>query len=180
MTRPSLEDVLALAGDAEAASSCPGSPDHGVAHWRGVAEQGIWLARTLGLGREIQLAAFVFGAVHDCRRENEGHDPEHGPRAAAWLLASGWIGRLGLDSLEEDIVRSLTLHDQGITCADGSPAVGIGWDADRSLLSRVGVDPHPRFFSLAQGVVFNALVGRARWMILDPEDWDVLARKALA
>ena len=53
---------------------------HGHQHWRRVGEMGIDLAHEEGVSRHV---ALLFAILHDCRRENDGHDPGHGPRAAA-------------------------------------------------------------------------------------------------
>ena len=52
---------------------------HGVAHWARVLENGLRLAEESGAVIEV---VQLFAVLHDCRRFNEQHDPEHGPRAA--------------------------------------------------------------------------------------------------
>ncbi len=53
---------------------------HGWDHWVRVYENGMRLAQINGADREV-VAMFAF--THDMARLNDGHDPEHGPRAAA-------------------------------------------------------------------------------------------------
>ena len=52
---------------------------HGIAHWARVLENGLRLARETGAVIEV---VQLFAILHDCRRLNEGFDPEHGHRAA--------------------------------------------------------------------------------------------------
>ena len=59
----------------------PRGGPHGIAHWARVLENGIRLAAETGASvRVVQL----FAILHDSRRLNEGWDPDHGPRAAAY------------------------------------------------------------------------------------------------
>lgn len=170
----------ALAQAAIAVSLSPDSHWHGEAHWRGVADQGLWLAETLGWGRQERLFLFAFGAAHDCRRENEDHDPGHGPRAAQWMADHGWGHALGLsDSYDNRLFCALVGHDGGTVSSDA--LIGACWDADRSLLGRVGITPHPRYFSTATGGdLFDAMVERGEEVAENPASWDVLIERALA
>lgn len=172
-------DLLALVDSAQAGSLFPDSRDHGVDHWRGVTDQALWLAERFKWDSDHRRVAFVFGAVHDCRRLNDGFDPDHGERAADWLVSTDWLTRLGLDHLEDRLVDALIRHDQGDTCP-ADPLTSLGWDADRSLLARVGITPSPDFFSTVQGADFAALISRGAQVIRRPQDWTSLARRALA
>ena len=54
---------------------------HGTSHWMRVRDNAMYLAsETNG---DAQVAEY-FSVLHDCMRENEGDDPEHGPRAAKY------------------------------------------------------------------------------------------------
>ena len=55
---------------------------HGHAHWRRVAENGLFVAQREGADPH---AVLLFAILHDCRRQNDGHDPGHGPRAGQRL-----------------------------------------------------------------------------------------------
>ena len=57
------------------------SSHHGTTHWMRVRDNAVYLAEREG--GEAQIAEY-FSVLHDCMRENEGHDPEHGPRAAVY------------------------------------------------------------------------------------------------
>lgn len=117
---------------------------HGDAHWRRVGEAGLFLAEREEVSAHVVL---LFAILHDCRRENDGHDPGHGPRAAA--LAEQ-IGHEPLGLTAEELARlahALREHDRGRVTRD--PLVGACWDADRLDLHRVGIAPKPRLLSTA-------------------------------
>lgn len=119
---------------------------HGREHWERVERYGLYVARYSGADAGI---VSLFAWFHDSRRHNEGHDPEHGPRAAA--LSAELCGvlfdlepaRLAL------LIAACEGHDRGKTSPD--PTVGTCWDADRLDLDRVGIKPRAHFFSTEMG-----------------------------
>ena len=59
-----------------------GSHIHGELHWRTVGANGLWLAGSVD---DVDIRVVVlFALLHDTMRQNDGHDPEHGRRAAAF------------------------------------------------------------------------------------------------
>jgi len=109
---------------------------HGPAHWRAVFMNGIELADELDGDRAF---VAVFALLHDCRRENEWHDPRHGARAAE--VAKELNGRF-FDFQPERLARlteALHWHDAGRVHADID--VSCSWAADRIELRRVGIEP---------------------------------------
>lgn len=119
---------------------------HGDEHWRRVAENGLFLAQREGVSAHVVL---LFAVLHDCRRENDGHDPGHGPRAAALAEQVGYEA-LGLSpALLAVLAHAMRHHDRGQVTDD--PLVGACWDADRLDLPRVGITPDPRLLSTATG-----------------------------
>ena len=59
-----------------------GSHIHGEVHWRTVGANGLWLAESVeGADADVVL---LFALLHDTMRLNDGHDPEHGRRAAVF------------------------------------------------------------------------------------------------
>jgi uncharacterized protein len=111
---------------------------HGIAHWERVRENGLRLAQATGARpRVVELFAFL----HDSRRESDGHDPEHGARAAN--LARTLAGSaFELDAADlELLVAACRDHSEGFTEADVT--VMTCWDADRLDLGRVGTRPRP-------------------------------------
>jgi uncharacterized protein len=88
-----------------------------------------------------QVLAFAF--LHDSQRQNDGHDPQHGRRAAHFatrLRRDGVISELAGDEFEH-LCEAMRLHSDGHTT--GEPGIMACWDADRLDLARVGIRPHP-------------------------------------
>jgi len=112
---------------------------HGAPHWARVRENGLRLAQATGAKeRVVELFAFL----HDCRRLNDGYDPGHGPRAAAFAQElSGRAFELEPEDLEL-LVTACEGHSEGLTVGDVT--VLTCWDADRLDLGRVGIEPDPR------------------------------------
>jgi uncharacterized protein len=116
----------------------PLNGNHGVAHWARVLENGLRLADETGTNVEV---VQLFAVLHDSQRRNEGHDPQHGPRAADFA------------ALVRGVVFDLDDHDFGLlhkachghTHERTHPDVTIQtcWDSDRLDLGRVGITPHP-------------------------------------
>jgi uncharacterized protein len=120
------------------------SPIHGDLHWRTVGRNGLWIAEShAGVDRTV---VFLFALLHDSMRENDGYDPEHGPRAAALAedLHAERVLRVTSTQLEL-LTFACEEHTNGLVSHD--PTVGACWDADRLDLPRVGVTPNPDLFS---------------------------------
>jgi uncharacterized protein len=116
----------------------PWDGDHGIAHWARVLENGLRLAGETGANIEV---VRLFAILHDCRRINEGSDPDHGPRAAEF--ARTLRGRL-FDLPEPEfrlLYRACAGHTHERTHPDAT--IRTCWDADRLDLGRVGITPHP-------------------------------------
>jgi uncharacterized protein len=113
---------------------------HGVAHWARVLENGLRLAGETGAHIEV---VQLFAIFHDSRRLNEGWDPEHGPRAAAYAQQVRGI----LFDLPDAAFRLLHRACAGHTHERTHPDITIQtcWDADRLDLGRVGITPHPSY-----------------------------------
>lgn len=118
----------------------PWNGDHGVAHWARVYENGLRLAGETGAIADV---VRLFAVLHDCRRINEGTDPDHGPRAAE--LARTLRGRLfELPDHEFELLhRACAGHTHERTHPDVT--IRTCWDADRLDLGRVGIMPHPKY-----------------------------------
>ena len=111
-----------------------------------MAQVGAELARrTPGADLELVL---LFAFAHDTRRWHDGHDPDHGRRAAAAVRALAGAGLLDLAPARLGLLcRACAGHADGLTSAD--PTIGACWDADRLNLWRVGVAPARRLLSTA-------------------------------
>ena len=113
---------------------------HGVPHWSRVWVHGRALAAAVGVNPQV-LAWFAF--LHDCQRHNDGHDPQHGRRAADFavqLRREGVIDELAAHEFEH-LCEAMRLHSDGHTT--GEPAIVTCWDADRLDLARAHIRPHP-------------------------------------
>ncbi|MGE3317172.1 MAG: hypothetical protein AB7O26_18805 [Planctomycetaceae bacterium] len=110
---------------------------HGVVHWARVLENGLRLAPETGANIHV---VTYFAILHDSQRLSEGHDPDHGPRAARFseevreeliVLNDHQFGLL---------VRACEGHTHERTHPD--PTIQTCWDSDRLDLGRVGITPH--------------------------------------
>jgi uncharacterized protein len=122
--------------------------DHGPAHWEQVERNAIKLAdRTFNCDKKV---VRLFAILHDCKRENEFDDPDHGRRAAQVAKDLHGQGKLPVTSEQlEKLIYALELHNDGQISDD--PTIGACWDADRLDLIRVGVMPDPVFLSTEAG-----------------------------
>lgn len=111
---------------------------HGAPHWTRVRENGLRLAaRTGAKSRVVELFAFL----HDARRLHDGHDPQHGQRAAHFAKElAGSAFQLEPADLEL-LTIACSKHSDGLITGDIT--VMTCWDADRLDLGRVGNRPRP-------------------------------------
>ena len=115
---------------------------HGAPHWARVRWNGLQLARRNGANtRVIELFAFL----HDSRREHDGHDRAHGPRAAD-LIADLDRRLFTLTPIERHELET-ACRDHSNGKLDGDLTVQTCWDADRLDLGRVGIRPDPKRLS---------------------------------
>lgn len=129
-------DTIGLLREAEARFVLDAHSVHGPAHWRSVLVNGMKLGETLNGDRPL---IAVFALLHDCRRENEWRDPEHGERAAS--VARELNGRF-YDFSEprlSKLTEAIHWHDAGKVSQDID--VSCCWAADRIELRRVGIEP---------------------------------------
>jgi len=120
---------------------------HGVPHWSRVWFHGRALATAVDVNPQV-LAWFAF--LHDSQRHNDGHDPQHGARAADFAIQlrhDGVISELAGHEFEY-LCEAMRLHSDGHTT--GEPAIVACWDADRLDLARVGIRPRPHRLCTAQ------------------------------
>jgi uncharacterized protein len=112
---------------------------HGFSHWMRVRANGLRLARETGADVEV---VALFGLFHDVMRQNDGHDPGHGARAAEMVqtLRDRYL------SLDDEAFAHLTYackhHTDGLT--EAHVTVQTCWDADRLDLGRVDIIPDPK------------------------------------
>lgn len=119
---------------------------HGPTHWAGVGRVGVELAaRTPGADRDVVL---FFSLLHDAFRLSDGHDPEHGSRAADFAV---WLHEGGVLPLTSQQLDTLCIacaeHSEGRISDDLT--IGCCWDADRLNLWRVRPSIDQRSLSTA-------------------------------
>lgn len=116
---------------------------HSSAHWFKVAQLGVLIALSEGADTVVPL---LFAFYHDCRRENDGDDPEHGWRGgelAREHFEKGWL------SITEDQLEILHYACEYHTDGKVSEVATISacWDADRLDLPRVGIQTDPQYLT---------------------------------
>jgi len=157
----------------------PESIYHGEKHWQAVASQGLKIAEMCNLGQRGKAAAALFGLFHDSRRVNDGWDPDHGCMAsdAFWTWEEATSHGLP-EVLVDDIRQSLVFHDDGRTTKN--LIIGLGWDADRSTLDRVGITPDFSYFSCVPAENFDAFIESAHAVSRTPPSWDEIYQLAFS
>ena len=129
-------DAVGLLREAECRFTLGASSVHGPAHWRAVLSNGVMLADELEADRAF---VAVFALLHDCRRDNEWHDPLHGARAAKVAReVNGRFFDFEPGRLER-LTEALHWHDAGRVHKDID--ISCCWAADRIELRRVGIEP---------------------------------------
>ena len=119
---------------------------HGPTHWRRVEEFGLKVAEQSGADVTV---VRLFAVFHDSCRENEGHDPQHGPRAAKFATRLHGT-HFDLDDARFALLTEACMHHTfGRVHRDAT--IGTCWDADRLDLPRVGVFPARELMSTAAG-----------------------------
>ena len=109
---------------------------HGKDHWMRVLYNGRMLTRETGANLNV---VELFSIIHDCKRDNDDYDLEHGRRAAEYVkeIHSKWLNIN--DKEAELLIEACEYHSDGLTEADIT--VQTCWDADRLDLGRVGTTP---------------------------------------
>ena len=168
-------ELLAVLEHAGRTAPLVHSTIHGEHHWQCVARIGAHLARATN-GADVRFV-LLFAVLHDSRRENENHDPEHGHRAAEFVDELAAAGRVSLDPGPRSRLRdAIARHSDGEATSD--QMIGVCWDADRLCLPRVGISPDRTLLSTAIG---RDSIGWARTQLDDPiEDWRRIVRGAVA
>lgn len=117
---------------------------HSSSHWEKVLINATRLAEQVP-GADLKVCQ-MFAVFHDCKRQNENHDPEHGLRSAKYvseLVESGDM-KLSKEQLNK-LAYACEYHEKGMVSDD--PTIGVCWDADRLDLPRVGIVVDPQYLS---------------------------------
>lgn len=115
---------------------------HGIAHWQRVQENGLKIAKHNGANKDIVL---LFSFLHDCCREDDRSDPEHGPRAAEFAASLRNDLIIADDETFEKLYVAIRDHTNVRHSSD--PDIGTCWDADRLDIGRVGGKPNRNYMS---------------------------------
>jgi len=119
---------------------------HGLAHWKRVERNGLYLAGRAGGDLDV---VRLFAVFHDSRRYDDGFDLGHGARGAEFAgQLRGHLFELS-DAQFELLHHACTYHADGLCHED--PTIGSCWDADRFDLTRIGVTPAPEYMSTLAG-----------------------------
>jgi uncharacterized protein len=142
-----IPDLAALVDAVMAAATHPHSHLHGPPHWKCVTLTAHRLLVDTSAADPV--VPFLFGLLHDCKRQDDGHDPQHGPRAAVFAdTLNGSLFHLRGDRMSL-LATAIRYHTDPVTSHD--PTVGLCWDADRLNLCRLGIRPNPRYLSTPAG-----------------------------
>ena len=122
---------------------------HGLEHWKKVEQNAILLSKQNGVDEEV---VRLFAYLHDCRRQHDFEDLEHGYRASKFVIKLYKIGILSF--LSDDRVKKLAEaceHHNTADVRELDPTIGACYDADRIELIRFGITPEPIFMSTEMG-----------------------------
>ena len=112
---------------------------HGKGHWMRVLYNGRMIAKETGANLNV---VELFAVMHDCQRDNEHYDLEHGRRAAKYVheIRGKWFDIT--DKETELLVEACKYHSDGLV--EGNITIQTCWDSDRLELGRVGIKPSPQ------------------------------------
>jgi len=132
---------------------------HGVKHWRSVESNGLYLADFNDADKAV---VSYFSYFHDCMRENEHEDFEHGLRGSIFAKR-----HRKLINLNENQFQQLLNACEGHTTGERPSCITINtcWDADRLDIGRVGIRPSSQYLHTAEAK-----------RIADENDFEVLRR----
>lgn len=132
---------------------------HGPAHWARVERHARELCAALNVNPRIPV---LFALLHDSCRVDDGLDPDHGSRAAAWMRQLIAAGQLSMGAAESaTLAHAMDMHSHGTQA--GPLIEQICWDADRLDLGRVGITPDPQRLCTAPAKESWRIVRATAW-----------------
>jgi len=139
---------------------------HGVAHWKQVEYNGLFLADVNGADVDV---IRLFAIFHDSRRVSDGYDESHGALGAE--LARQWRGKYYEidDERFEQLYRACKEHTT--THFTGDITIDTCFDADRLDLARVEIIPDPEKMATAAGTKIAALGRKMGISCLEYREW---------
>ncbi len=116
---------------------------HGEGHWQKVHENGQEVGKTCGADLEV---VSLFAILHDCCRQDDGDDPEHGLRAARFTaeISPQYLTYLSREQLAV-LLFAIANHTAAGTTND--PTLGTCLDADRLEYGRDGSKLEAKYMS---------------------------------
>ena len=122
---------------------------HGISHWHRVLSNSIeiCLQDKVEIDRRIIHALTLFAMLHDCERDDDDADPEHGHKAAEVFesLHYRYADIMG-DELIDTVTYAIRWHSSGRI--SDNYLTQVMWASDRLDLVRVGVTPSHRLLAL--------------------------------
>lgn len=135
-----VQNAMALA---KAEFRLGGTSLHGPLHWLNVLRNATEIAKRTE-GADLTVCQ-LFAVLHDCKREDEDSDNQHGPRAADFVRGAEWLRDRLNDAQINQLEHACRFHTEGKTTDD--PTIGACWDADRLDLIRVSILPVAPYLS---------------------------------
>ncbi len=135
---------------------------HGAAHWSRVRLNGLHLAEINGADKNV-IEYFAF--LHDSKRLEDGHDPEHGQRAAEFARKE-LRNDIALEGKPFDLLlEAMEGHTHGVM--HSNITIATCWDADRLDLYRCGITPDPERLCTRDGMRQEIIAAA----VLRSQDW---------
>lgn len=120
--------------------------EHGMPHWQRVEEIGDYLTERTGADLGV---IYLFAYLHDSKRENEGHDPEHGRRASFFIKELYGKDILNISEKQLSQLTFACEHHSDSRIKSDDITIQTCWDADRLDLWRIGAIPEPSLLNTA-------------------------------
>ena len=140
---------------------------HGLAHWRQVEFNGLLIAPITGADVTV---VRLFALFHDCKREDDGYDGEHGPRGAAFAKQCFEDGLLDITQEQFDkLYHACFYHTKERQSDDAT--INTCYDADRLDLGRVGMYLNPEKMATAPGAKIARKSLQAKVSVYEMREW---------
>lgn len=167
----------ALYRNAIARAELAASPVHGEDHWRAVAAVGLELNRLCASTNRSLLLAF--GMLHDCRRADEGWDPEHGARAADVAMRSAPLRDILSAEDIERLAFACLWHEKG-RVERKVHDIGLCWDSDRYNLVRLEITPIRELLSAPiDEAQHMGMIEKTEVIWRNPPSWDEMVAQIM-
>ena len=143
------------------------SRHHGLSHWRQVEFNGLMLAPMTGADITV---VRLFALFHDCKREDDGYDGEHGERGAAFAKKCYEEGLLDITQEQFDkLYHACFCHTK--ERRTGDETIDTCYDADRLDLGRVGMELNPDKMATSAGAKIARKSLQAKVDVYEMREW---------